>query len=122
MIKIYRWLPAIVWMALIFYLSSRTTSSVGDSYWQNFLFYKTLHLIEYAILAVCLYIAKPQHSRVLLLGYLYAVSDEIHQFFTPGRSPKFSDTLVDLLGLYLGLIFIKIIISQFPKLKKYLIT
>lgn len=35
----------------------------------------------------------------LLGGTIYAVSDEIHQYFVPGRSCKFTDMLIDCAGV-----------------------
>ncbi len=34
----------------------------------------------------------------VLLTVLYAISDEIHQHFTPGRSPRVFDVFIDTLG------------------------
>ena len=33
---------------------------------------------------------------------LYAISDEIHQIFVPGRSGQFSDVLLDSAGAVIG--------------------
>ena len=39
-----------------------------------------------------------------LAGLLYALSDEIHQLFVPGRSFQLQDLLVDAAGLLLGIV------------------
>ena len=38
----------------------------------------------------------------VLFGLVYAVSDEIHQIFIPGRSCQFGDIVVDTLGSVIG--------------------
>lgn len=46
----------------------------------------------------------------LLSGCLYAISDEIHQSFVPGRSCQLSDMLLDSCGVVFGsLIFFSIV-------------
>jgi VanZ family protein len=107
--KIIRFLPAIFWMGIIFYFSSRSTSSVPISYQYQFLFFKSLHLIEYGILGILLFYALSSLPFTLLIAYLYALSDEIHQYFIPGRGSKFTDTLFDLAGIILGIFLFKFI-------------
>lgn len=57
-------LPAILWMTLIFYLSSRQRVAVSNTYIINFMFFKFLHVTEYSILytlvyrALCIYSEK----------------------------------------------------------------
>lgn len=40
-----------------------------------------------------------------LIGMLYAISDEIHQGFSPGRTPKAMDVLIDTEGNLVGILF-----------------
>lgn len=54
----------------------------------------------------------------ILLGMIYATSDEIHQSFTPGRSPKITDVYIDTLGIIVGAIIILIIIKIYKKCYK----
>ncbi|MFC1638541.1 VanZ family protein, partial [Patescibacteria group bacterium] len=37
----------------------------------------------------------------LVFSFAYAVSDEIHQLFVPGRDGKLSDVGIDLIGIVL---------------------
>ncbi len=39
---------------------------------------------------------------VIILSFLYAVSDEIHQLFTSGRSFSYGDIFADLFGILLA--------------------
>lgn len=102
-------------MGVIFYFSSRQTTGIGgNSYWYRFLILKTFHLIEYATLFVLINFALNRNIYSIITAYLYGVSDEFHQYFTPGRLPKFTDTLIDLLGVLIGFFFVKFV---FPKIK-----
>lgn len=101
--KISFWLPAISWMALIFFLSSRPSTSVADNQALNFIFFKSLHLIEYGILFILIYRATEKNIKLsLVLTIIYAISDEVHQLFVPTREGKLRDIFIDSLGAFLG--------------------
>ena len=107
-----KYLPAIIWMIFIFFLSSRSTTGVfsDDPLWRILIF-KYLHLIEYAILGSLIIMANQKVRLTILIGYLYACTDEVHQLFVPGRTGKITDTLVDLIGIIIGIFIIKKLIS-----------
>jgi len=111
--KYFRFIPAILWMLVIFYFSSKNTSGVPISYDLQFYFFKSLHLIEYSILGFLLFFAFINFNVSLITGYLYAITDEIHQLFVIGRSGKFTDTLFDLTGILIGLSIYKYIQKKF---------
>lgn len=75
---------------------------------------KLAHFSIYTVLGILLsvnavYHFKEKWFRILLpvsLGILYAVSDEIHQLYVPGRSGQISDVLLDSAGVLLGCILI----------------
>ena len=46
-----------------------------------------------------------------IIGILYAISDEIHQSFTPGRGPKITDVFIDSLGVLFGITVILLILE-----------
>jgi VanZ family protein len=106
--KFKKYIPAILWMILIFYMSSRPTDVIVLPSTQRFLFFKSLHLIEYAILFIFVQFAIKKNSLSMAISYFYAITDEFHQSFIPGRSGQFSDTLIDLIGILIGLIILKI--------------
>jgi VanZ family protein len=77
---------------------------------------KLAHLTEYAFCAILLWRALRQykaHDRrpwswreartALIIVVLYAISDEIHQCFVPGRQGAVLDVLLDSVGGLLGL-------------------
>ena len=53
----------------------------------------------------------------LIFGILYATSDEIHQYFVPGRSMQITDIMIDTIGVTLGICFI-IMINKMKKNKR----
>lgn len=71
---------------------------------------KTAHVILYAVggLLISLYVYqfKVKHKWILALtiGVIYAMTDEYHQTFIPGRDGAWIDVLIDAFGLMLGII------------------
>jgi VanZ family protein len=107
-----RFLPALIWMVIIFYFSSRPTASfVADQPVLRFYLLKSFHIVEYAILAILLFFGYKKFKFSIPIAYLYAVSDEIHQYFVPGRSCRFTDTLIDLGGILIGSMLLKIVLN-----------
>jgi VanZ family protein len=100
---IVRFIPSLLWMAIIFYFSSQPTDMIGGTETFRTVFFKSIHLGEYAVLGILLYFGFKKKKLSLVTGYLYAVTDEIHQNFVIGRHCRFSDTIIDFLGIVLGL-------------------
>ena len=46
-----------------------------------------------------------------LLGVIYAISDEIHQLFIPGRGGRVQDVCIDSIGVFLGIFILSFIIK-----------
>jgi len=114
--KIRLWLPVIFWMALIFFLSSRPSTSVSSNAIFEFLFFKGLHIIEYGVLFVLVHQAVQKTLNLsfqktvflsLLLTIIYGISDEIHQLFVPTREGRLRDVFIDAIGAFLGNLVIK---------------
>ena len=51
----------------------------------------------------------------LFIGLLYAISDEFHQTFSPGRTPKVTDVYIDMLGVILGTLVVLLVIKLYDK-------
>lgn len=68
------------------------------------------HSINYCILAILLFFALKQHGLkswnvvllTVLICILYALSDEFHQSFVPGRGCEFKDGVYDFVGSLIG--------------------
>jgi VanZ family protein len=108
------WLPVIGWMGAIFYVSGIPHLNSGLGVW-DLILRKLAHMFEYAVLTGLLFRAIHRTWSKLsfgemarwsfLISFVYAISDEIHQAFVPGRGPSFKDVLFDSLGI-LFLIFV----------------
>lgn len=68
---------------------------------------KIAHITIYFVLGMFTYLAlygiKLRPILALGICYAYAVSDEIHQLFIPGRAGAFTDTLIDGIGFTLAI-------------------
>lgn len=69
---------------------------------------KCAHFTAYGILGFLSWFAlfdiktKLRYSIAVGFSFLYACSDEIHQYFVPGRSNEIRDILIDTAGAMLG--------------------
>ena len=89
------------------------------------------HVLEFAALSFFAYrlalsfgADKTKKARLLalplvfLFGVLYALSDEIHQIFVPGRSFEWQDVGLDTLGAALGVAFAFLAYLLFVRIKR----
>ncbi len=123
------WGLVVLWMAAIFYGSSRATlpGALGQQSPTGELLRAATHIAEYAILAVLTYRAATASAvrsgarwvcgtpwlgagadirlvaAVLAIGVGYALFDELHQSFVPGRCFSLLDLGLDIAGIILAL-------------------
>ena len=118
------WGPAVLWMIIIFTLSSRPSVKVSDEGALNFLFFKSLHVIEYAVLYLFNYRALKNtfvrdHQKWFMAAFiitmLYAASDELHQLFVPTREGTVRDVIIDSIGASLIWLFLTKLLPKAPK-------
>lgn len=126
--KLLRFIPALLIMGVIFFFSSQTgdeSTAVSDEViWATagsdmvgselvtVIVRKSAHFLEYAALGAMVYFGlrgygdeKRQGRKVGfsgLFGGLYAVTDELHQYFVPGRACMVRDVLLDTCGAFFG--------------------
>ena len=136
--KLWRLLPAILLMALIFYFSAEDATASAQSsgntmLWLLRLFHvsdtdaivqnselyslldfcirKGAHFSLYTALGFLLSFAWTAHPSIprwkratysVLCGIFYAASDELHQYFVPGRACQVRDVCIDTAGVLLG--------------------
>jgi len=102
--------PVLAYAALIFFLSSLSGFPVEV---QSFFgFDKIAHIVEYYLLGCLLYrwvTSTDRYRRrryalliTILIGTCYALSDEWHQSFVPGRDASLFDALFDAVGVGMG--------------------
>jgi VanZ family protein len=125
-ILVFYYFPAILWMVLIFYLSSIPGLKSGvPSMGLEMFFRKIAHLTEYFILTFLVWRIFKKHfillvdfNKTLFLSFItvliFAITDEIHQYFVEDRAGRAVDVLTDGLGAFLCLI----VIIYFSKIKK----
>ena len=123
---IFYWLPPIVWMGLIFSMSSRQSIGISEEFIVNFIVFKFLHIVEYAFLyflflrAFRKYLSKNSKWAYLfaaIAAILFAISDEFHQIFVPTRQGSPRDIGIDTIGIGLSFMYTK---NNLEKLKMFL--
>ena len=102
---LFYWLPPLVWMALIYYVSAQPTLPTLSYSLLDAVVKYGAHFVEYAVLALLWYRAiysRFPHPKIqplaLIIVAVYALSDEFHQSFVPGRSATWQDVAVDIIG------------------------
>ncbi len=103
-----RWIPVAVWMAVIFILSAQPKlPSAPSPFWDD-LMKKGSHMLEYAVLSALVWFALGRRTPLLAWGLAvaYAISDEYHQYFVPGRQADPMDVLFDALGAALAVLLL----------------
>ena len=95
------WLPVLGWAALIFAFSSVPDLGTGLGGW-DLVLRKVAHAAEFAVLGALLVRATGRTGLALVLGVLYAASDEVHQSFVPGRLGSPVDVAIDAIGVAIG--------------------
>ncbi|MCR4615520.1 MAG: VanZ family protein [Clostridiales bacterium] len=118
------WFVVALILAAVFYLSSQPAdeSAALSRFFEirisrffsiklsDFTVRKLAHATEYFILACAVFNAlyvtfeKKKPAVTFLICFLYAVSDEFHQYFVPGRACRLFDVGVDSAGAVLGLL------------------
>jgi VanZ family protein len=106
------WAPALLWSAVIFGLSSIPGKDLPQlpGWWSAD---KFVHGGVYGVLGAFLWLGLRttwaresglawQTIAAALGAALYGITDEMHQSFTPGRSPDVFDVLADFVGGLLG--------------------
>ncbi len=90
----------LVWMAVIFAGSSTPEKGIPSLVVPVG---KILHLAEYAVLGFLVVPKAGSWKAALLVCIFYAVSDEFHQLFVPGRRGSAVDVLIDSAGASAGI-------------------
>jgi VanZ family protein len=100
------WLPPLVWMAIIFTLSAQPGG--GHLGAAEVVLRKLAHVTEYLVLTLLLLRALRRSGIAAALpialaaALLFAISDEWHQSFVPGRTATVRDVAVDGIGIALA--------------------
>jgi hypothetical protein len=110
----YYWLPLLCFMALIFFFSSLSGSSISNFGSLDVLVKKGVHITEYAILYFLLFrafqsfiSARKALTISAVIALLYAISDEYHQTFVPLREGTVRDVIIDSIGIFLMYLYLR---------------
>src|SRR5699024_9669514 len=81
--------------------------SVDEELFHHFI-RKSAHFTAYLLLGMLVLHALRKPSRkgctvAFLISLLYAISDEFHQLFVPGRSGEIRDVVIDSMGAATGI-------------------
>ena len=116
------WAPACTYMAVLFFASSVPGDDLPGHMWD-----KLEHLLAYAVLGILFLLPLcggrlvqmrgATAAMAVLLATLYGAFDEVHQAFTPDRSPDVRDLVADCLGATLGVAAILLLISIARRLR-----
>lgn len=129
-LAVFFWLLAAACAGCIFWLSSKDgnqSQNMSDSVrgilmklfgplLNSFIVRKFAHFFEYAVLGFligcALFLSRRRFSPItaVICSAIYSVSDEIHQYFVPGRACRIFDVGVDTLGALTGTLILALII------------
>ncbi|GDX63433.1 hypothetical protein LBMAG35_02710 [Chlorobiota bacterium] len=112
-------LPLLVASAGIFYFSSlpQPPFVLTSFQWQD----KVLHLAAYFAYGITIALAIHVHQSISsnkkmtligLIGFLYALSDEYHQSFVPGRTSELGDIIADWIGVISAIMLYRLCIKR----------
>ena len=104
--RLVHWLPALLYMGLIFILSSQSKLLIPYEFQGAD---KVLHVLVYAPLGFLMVHALSRSTSIAklifigaFLAFLYGLTDEIHQVFVPGRNASALDAMAGGTGAMIG--------------------
>lgn len=142
------WIALLFWVGLIFYMSNQPgdvsskqsglvlklfqvlgidlNKELGEL--ATFIVRKTAHFTKYFILYLLTINVMKYYFNIknailysLIFSILYACTDEIHQYFIPGRAMAFKDILIDSSGALTAMVITKIISKKIKIIYKLFI-
>lgn len=130
--KYFSILLMLFWMIVVFMLSaepSKKSENTSDNFTKiifnnitdkrvqelSFIVRKSAHFTLYTLGGMCICVSvmlnynksSKKYLISFIIGSIYAITDEIHQFFVPGRSCELRDVIIDSSGILIGIIIIK---------------
>lgn len=93
-----------------------TNKAVFEDYLRSFAHLSLFLLggmVSYALFLLA--VPKKKYLYCAIFGFSYALLDEIHQFFVPGRAFELKDICIDVTGFFIGVMIVVFIdkISRF---------
>lgn len=109
----------------MFYISSLSFGGSGEKGGTN-LIAILYHILAYFFLALFLNFSLVRGKEtkfifiVVLISFLYGITDEIHQYFVPGRNASLSDVGINFVGIALASLFYLVSIEFRKKTNRHL--
>ncbi len=119
------YLPWLLASMSIIYVSHQETIEYlnGTFYLED----KILHFFAYLIYGITIQLAlitsdnynkRKLYLIVIMIGSLFGLSDEIHQYFVKGRSAELYDLIADILGVTASLVLKNVILWTKVQIKR----
>lgn len=109
-----KWIPALIIMSVIFFLSSMPGQTVNSTIARSNPVQMLGHFTLFMLLCASYYRATKNIILSLFLTLLYAFFDEFRQSFIPERSSSIDDVFVDMAGASL-FVFLLLIKNRYKK-------
>ena len=115
MIKVFEennklsWFTTIAVASIIFWVSSLTFGTGTFAIGINAILY---HIVAFFFFTLFLLFSSTKGKKqykifllVIIISIFYGITDEVHQFFVPGRNCGFFDLLLDSIGIFMASLF-----------------
>lgn len=95
--------PPIIWAGLIFFLSAQNTLPGASYPLLDYILKQSAHVFVYAVLHFLIWRTNKKLVIIpILIAFVYALTDEFHQSFIPGRNATMIDIGFDLVGIFIS--------------------
>lgn len=84
---------------------------------------KGAHLSVYLVLGILIFSFMMEFMPLgykssllsIMFSFIYACSDEVHQYFVPGRSGMFMDVIIDTIGASIGILLVIFVVRMWRR-------
>lgn len=84
----------------------------------HFSIYTIIGVLLMALMCMFNIVDKARVGITLVLGIIYAATDEFHQVFVQGRTALITDVVIDTMGVILGILLVLLIREIYRKIKE----
>lgn len=84
----------------------------------HFSIYTIIGILLMALMCMFNIVDKTRVGITLVLGIIYAATDEFHQVFVQGRTALITDVVIDTMGVILGILLVLLIREIYRKIKE----